>query len=306
MVTVTERVNQFYRQLPFNYEQTIDDTCRTIRDSNQIAMAYPPLDAVLKSAGRRVILDVGCGAGWFVNTAAYHYGVDAVGVDLCEPAIQRGRAVSERLSLERTVRYHVADLFQMHTIALTPTNQFFLVNSLGVLHHTVDCRQALARVAERVEAEGFLHLGLYHRYGRQPFLDLFQPYRTRYKAASDEAHRQAIEQEALGVYRTLHASITNETMLRSWCRDQVFHPHESQHTLQEVYGWLRECGFRCVATSLNHFQPVPEWRVLFEEEKTLGALSYRRNYQEKRYFPGFFIILAQKHSDASTAGDSRA
>src|SRR6266446_2441665 len=170
---VTEQVTEFYRSLPFNYEQTVAEASRTIRTSNQIAAAYPQLDAILAPSQRKVVLDAGCGAGWFVNTVAHHYGLEAVGVDLCEPAIHRAQEVSKSLALDDKVRYICADLFKLPSIQLTRGNQFFLVNSLGVLHHTHDCREALLNILGFVEPDGFVHIGLYHRYGRQPFLDLF-------------------------------------------------------------------------------------------------------------------------------------
>ena len=293
---VTEQVTQFYRSLPFNYEQTLAEACRTIQASNQIAAAYPTLDAILASAKQRVVLDVGCGAGWFVNTVAHHYGLEAVGVDLCEPAVHRAQAVSERLGLKDKARYTCADLFKLQTSQLTRANQFFLVNSLGVLHHTHDCREALLNIAGFVEPDGFVHIGLYHRYGRQPFLDLFQSYRATYDTATKESDRQAIEQQAFCVYKTLGPFTADETLLRSWFRDQVFHPHESQHTLQELYGWLTDMGFQCLSTSINRFQTPHDWGALFEEEKKMYELSYQRNVREKTYFPGFFTVLAQRRS----------
>ena len=298
-VIVTERVTDFYRSLPFNYEQTVAEACRTIQASNQIAEAYPGLDAILAPAKQGVVLDVGCGAGWFVNTVAHYYGLEALGVDLCEPAIHRGQAVSERLGLDGRVRYTCADLFQLKTIQLTRENQFFLVNSLRVLHHTHDCREALLNIAGFVEPDGFIHVGLYHRYGRQPFLDLFQQYRANYETTTVERDRQAIEQQAFRVYKTLHPFTADETLLRSWFRDQVFHPHESQHTLQELYGWLTSAGFQCLSTSINKFQTPNDWDALFEEEKKMYELSYQRNVREKKYFPGFFTVLGQRRSQSS-------
>ena len=135
-----------------------------------------------------------------MNAVAYHYGVETVGVDVCEPAIERARAIAKRLGLAHLVRYDCADLFRIDGLQLNATNQFLIVNSSGVL----------------------------------------------------------------------------------------------PHTFQEVYEWLADCGFLCVATSINKFQPVQDWRKLFEEEKTMAALSYQRNYKEQRYFPGFFVVLAQK------------
>ena len=68
---VTASVAAFYRELPFNCETTAEEMGHTIRQYNQIASVYPPLDGVLRGARRGAVLDVGCGIGWFVNTVAY-------------------------------------------------------------------------------------------------------------------------------------------------------------------------------------------------------------------------------------------
>jgi len=299
---VTASVAAFYQELPFNCENTAEEMSRTIRQHNQIAAVYPPLDGVLRGARRGAVLDVGCGIGWFVNTVAYYYGLPAVGIDLAELALDQARAVTQQLGLKRRVRYACADLFEAFTEQPDHDERFAVVNSLGVLHHTHDCRAALVRIAQLVEPNGFLHVGLYHRYGRRPFLELFEPYRQAYRAAATEVERDTVEQQARQLYQELNPSVTDPTLLRSWCRDQVFHPYETQHTFEEVYGWLSACGFECLATSLNQYQAPADWRDLFQEEQKLYGLSYDRNVRERRYFPGFFVVLAKRRPDTGPRG----
>ena len=296
--TVTDAVLQFYRLLPFNYEQTPEQTALHIRENNAIAAAYPALDRILKNARRQPVLDVGCGAGWFVNTVAYHYGLPVVGMDMCETALDRARAVTRCLGVEAHIQYLHLDLFQATGPQMRPIREFYVVNSLGVLHHTHDCRQALSGITDLVKPEGFLHVGLYHKYGRKPFLDLFQNHRQAYDAAGDDSLREEIERRALHLYQELNPSVTDPTMLRSWFRDQVLHPRESQHTLEELYQWLTHDGFDCLSTSLNQFNPAPNWNILFIQEKEQYELSYQRNIKEKKYFPGFFVVLARKQSQS--------
>ena len=50
--------------------------------------------------------------------------------------------------------------------------KFDLVSSIGVLHHTHDCLKSLKIVIKKyLKKDGYLFLGLYHKYGRKPFLD---------------------------------------------------------------------------------------------------------------------------------------
>lgn len=283
---VARAVTAFYDSLPFNSEQSPEVSVGRIRSVNEVAY-YADLHRLLVGRQGASLLDVGCGAGWFANSVAVHYGLNVVGVDLCRPALERARAVSEQLALGATVRFEHLDLFD-----LPYEHEFFIVNSLGVLHHTHDCRRALAAVSRAVARDGFLHVGLYHKYGREPFLDLFAPFRE--SVAKGGAGADAAVEEAFRLYRALHRNISDITQLRSWFRDQVFHPHETQHTLQEVHGWLGEIGFELMSTSVNRFGDIGDVEALFVEERKLAEVSRERNHRQRVYFPGFFTILARR------------
>lgn len=287
---VAEKVQSFYAVLPFNSHESAAQAAQAVREGNSI-LAYPNFDELLHRADSRAeILDAGCGAGWFSNSAAYHYGLRCQGIDLCQPALERAVQVGRELGISEMARFKSLDLFSVDQLG----RQFDFVNSIGVLHHTFDCRLALVSVARAVRPGGFLHIGLYHRYGREPFLQLFQPYRDRLAASPAPEEGKRIEEEALGLYKELNRQITDPVFLRSWFRDQVLHPHESQHTAEEVHSWLSELGFDCLSTSINCFEKVADWRKVFEQERELAAVSIQRNRVEKRYFPGFFTLLARR------------
>ena len=91
-------------------------------------------------------------------------------------------------------------------------------------------------------------------------------------------------------------SLRDETHLRSWFRDQVLHPHETLHTIEEIIQLLPELDCRLVSTSINRFKSIEDQQKLIEEEKTWHKVAEKRLY-EKRYFPGFFVFLLQKEKD---------
>lgn len=286
---ITQRVQEFYSSLPFNFHGRKEWAAESIKE-NPIRV-YQDLDRILREAGPQAqVLDVGCGAGWFVNSVAYHYGLSAIGIDVCQEPLDRAREVSVELDVTEKTRFQILDLFRIEDRKAS----FFLVNSIGVLHHTFDCYQALEKISCSVQGFGYLHLGLYHRYGREPFLNLFKPYRDRIRTCFSPQEQAEVEKVAYALYRELNPHITDETFLFSWFRDQVFHPQESQHTVQEIRSWLQGLGFESISTSINRFQRVDDWREIFEQEKRMSDLSYRRNVVEKRYFPGFFTLLARK------------
>jgi len=159
--------------------------------------------------------------------------------------------------------------------------------SLGVLHHTGNCLGAVERVCkEFVKPGGYVFIGLYHLYGRRPFLQHFE----------DMAAAGASEDEMLERYRQLHSAIDDETHLKSWFRDQVLHPHETQHTLTEMMPILKANGMRLCTSSVNRFEPIDNENAIsgiLAMEPALEQVSQTR-LDDNQYFPGFFLFLAQK------------
>lgn len=277
MDSVGSAVRDFYEAMPFNYYSSASAAAATLR-VNPLTSVYPDLHALLISGDVRSVLDLGCGAGWFSNTVARHYGIPATGVDFTAKAIARARSVSRRLRTSALTSFVVGDLFDFEGPAAD------LVSCIGVLHHTRCARDGFDRIQRFVAPGKFLYLGLYHRHGRKPFLDLFQ----------DLVAREG-EEAAFRQYAALDSSRAgDEAHRRSWFRDQVLHPHETSHTLAEVAAWLDDVGFAIERTSINRFQPFNRLDALFDAEKDYEELSRRAIVVERRYFPGFFTVLARR------------
>lgn len=274
MTFANATVLEFYKELPFNCQESVADQARAIRDRDSLA-AYPVLAPLLQQHAR--VLEVGSGTGWLANSIAFRYRCPVAGIDFNPVAIERAAAVARELGLAPDFR--VEDLFLYE-----PQQPFDLVISLGVLHHTDDCRAGVARVFERfVAPNGHAFIGLYHSHGRQPFLDYF----AQMQAAG------ASEDEMFAHYRRIQPQLKDAVQARSWFRDQVLHPHETQHTLAEMLEVMEESGVELVATSINRFEPIKSIKRLIEQEKGYRAIAEKR-LREGRYFPGFFLFLARK------------
>lgn len=266
-------VLEFYRNLPFNSKGSVEDSVKSIRESNPDIL-YPGISNLL---GHNIfVLEIGCSVGWLSNSINYFYNSSVVGIDFNLLAIERAQNVAQKLNLN--TKFINQDLF-----LYTPDSSFDVVISSGVLHHTNDCERGVRRCCETfVRPGGHVVIGLYHSYGRQPFLDYFA-----------KMKKVASEKEMFQKYRLLHASIQDETQLYSWFRDQVFNPHETQHTLKEMLPILESSGMELIGTSINHFQPIHSVDYLLEEEKKYRDIAMQR-LRENRYFPGFFVFIARK------------
>jgi SAM-dependent methyltransferase len=273
---IDARVLEFYRTLPFNVAATPAALAARIRAANALE-AYPPL-LQLVGPGRRT-LDLGCGAGWLSNTMALHQRATVTGVDFNPVAIEFARTAARELGTGAS--FVCSDLFDY-----TSSMPFDIVVSIGVLHHTKDCQAAVRRAAALVRPRGFLFVGLYHAHGRRPFLDHFA-----------QLARDGCDEDAR--YRRFAALFgdqsLDETHLRSWFRDQVLHPHETQHTLGEMLPILDSCGMMLMGASFDDYARPVDLPRLLAMEADLERIG-RERLAAGRYYPGFFCFLAQRRA----------
>jgi SAM-dependent methyltransferase len=263
--------------MPFNYSSSVLEAAKRVM--NNPIKCYPDLDALLRKECVDNVLEMGCGAGWAANAIALHYGKDVTALDMTEKALVRAPEVSRRLDTVNRIRFIHADLFDFRS-----SKRFDLVLSIGVLHHTHDCRQAFNYISQFVAGNGFMFVGLYHLYGRRAFLAMFR-----------EILEKHGEEAAFFRHRKLNPGIGDETHLRSWFRDQVLHPHETHHTLDEVRDWLDNKRFTLLTTSINQYQEVGDRSALKDLEIRYDALSERRNIIDGDFFPGFFTVLFRRN-----------
>lgn len=280
MNSVTEKVKKFYTSLPFNSYSSIEQQLYDIQTHNQISY-YKSLNSLLHKNNKITIAEIGCGSGWFLNSAACHYQVSGLGIDINYKAIQQAQEVSEKLKASNV--FLAADFLRLDI-----KDKFDLIVSIGALHHMQDpiyaIEKALRLVSENASSRIFL--GLYHTYGRKPFLDLF----GQLKASLSDDFK---------VFKCFSEMVGNKSdfqLLMSWYQDQVNHPFEVQYTLAEVNEILESQGFELETTSINNDAKIASLSELFSIEKKYEAISYKRNVIEKKFFPGLFTVLARRKS----------
>jgi len=102
----------------------------------------------------KLVLDAGCGGGRYTRVAADH-GANVVGVDRSS-AVEKARSLT---SEHANVQLVQADLTRLPFRPQT----FDLVFSIGVLHHSPDCRASFDSVANMVKPGGTLSVWLYRK-----------------------------------------------------------------------------------------------------------------------------------------------
>jgi carbamoyltransferase len=238
---VTEMVRQFYEETPFPNYDDLDDRRALMEKARKSPLARKLNEEIPYHAR---VLEVGCGTGQLTNyLSTSHRSV--LGIDLCLNSLR----LAQKFKVDQ--RLTEAVFAQMNLFRPGLRDGFFdVVISNGVLHHTSDCRGAFRRIGRLVRPGGYLVVGLYNTYSRA----LHHARRSLYRRTG-----------LIGGWMDPHfGRVGSEGKHAAWFKDQYCHPHETSHSLGEVFRWLLEDGLDFVSSI-----PGPEPGVARETEAPL-------------------------------------
>jgi len=195
----------------------------------------------------KLVLDVGCGTGRFAEIALRH-GATVVGVDL-SLAVDAAHT-----NLGGQPRMHVlqADVFRLPL----KRDVFDVVYSIGVLHHTPDCRKALEQLPKHVKPGGRLAITVYIAANRVYIAssNFWRRLTTRLPKRVLHAFCH-IAAPLYYLYKVpglhhLGMAVFPINMDPDWrwrvldTFDTYSPRYQSYHTHPEVFGWFENAGFR--------------------------------------------------------------
>jgi carbamoyltransferase len=274
---VTEIVKAFYEKTPFpNYDDV--DNQRALLEKARAGTFARLLSEQIPY--RAKVLEVGCGTGQLTNFLSIA-NRSVLGVDVCLNSLRLANGFREAQGLER------ASFAQMNLFRPALKRDFFdVVISNGVLHHTSDCRGAFRTIGQLVKPGGYLVVGLYSAYSRK-----------LHDARGVFVRLTGITSSWLDPH---FGKIGADGKREAWFQDQYHHPHETEHSIGEVLGWMHEDGFDFI-NSIPKPVPGPvlgQHERLFERRDEGTALSRMLSqlgnmgsgYREG----GFFIMIGQR------------
>lgn len=200
----------------------------------------------------KLVLDVGCGMGRFADVAS-RWGAKVVGIDLSAAAEVAARNLSDR----EFVAFQ-ADVFEL---PFAPES-FDYIYSIGVLHHTPNCEQAVKVLPQYLKPGGMLAVWLYSAYNRwYRFSDIYRKVTHRLPATTLHGILRVIVPTVNALDSTLrivpvigrplsgfvrYVFPVNRNPNRQWRVLDTFDwyspQYQSKHTYEEVFRWFESCG----------------------------------------------------------------
>ena len=199
----------------------------------------------------KLVLDVGCGMGRFAEVAT-RWGAHVVGIDLSLAA-----EVAAQNLADRNAAIFQADVFQL---PFAP-GSFDFIYSIGVLHHTPNCEQAVKVLPKLLKPGGRIAVWLYSSYN--PWYRMSDVYRkvTR-RMPPKMLHKLCYAVIPLyGLHQVLRKiplvgkpasaalawlipmSFNKDATWRVLDTFDWYSPwYQSKHTYEEVFRWFESCG----------------------------------------------------------------
>lgn len=190
----------------------------------------------------KLILDAGCGSGRYSEIAA-NAGANVVGIDLSFAV----DAAFTNIGKQRNVTIIQADIFKLPFKEET----FDYIFSLGVLHHTPDCKQAFMQLPRLLKKGGTISIWVYGKKMHFLATDVLRVVTTR----MDKMHLYSLCNTVVEpIYAAtkipligypLRAFISTHTN-KDWRVLDTFDwyspKYQSKHSHDEVFLWFKEIG----------------------------------------------------------------
>lgn len=228
-------------------------------------------------AGQRV-LDVGCGMGRFSDVVS-RAGAGTVGIDLSF-AID---AAHDNLGARPNVSLAQADVFALPFRKAS----FDCIFSIGVLHHTPDCRKAVMTLMPYLKPGGTLAVWLYpkykidnlFRYGADRFANPSSPYVLRAPLQLGPVGMTVFRRSAIWIDRVNNAGNTFARAVGR--RLPVKLLHRLCYAAVPLYHVLKLKPFAPLRLFIKiSMHPDPEWRVLDTFDNLSPKYQSRHTYEE--------------------------
>jgi SAM-dependent methyltransferase len=227
-----ECVRAFYEKMPYHKNPPRHSLeARLVQLQDDWAQWCIPV-----SMENRRTLDAGCGCGY---NLVLHGALSAltVGVDISLEALKKANSYIIENSVKNNITLIRSDIREL----TLPDASFDVITCVGVLHHIPDHKGALEKLAQLLDREGLLLLGIYHPLGRAShrlknrFLDIL--------AGKTAAKRV---RWATRLFPVAKEADKYDIPLEIYLRDAYATPHENAFSVRYLSRLAKNMGLRLI------------------------------------------------------------
>lgn len=271
---LTNIQSDFYSDIKFPNYNKINDLGTLIEITNSNLFIKKLDDEI---GFNKKILEIGCGTGQ-LSLSLSRFQRKITAIDLSKGSLIEAKKFADRNNIGSVTFYrmNVFNLFFMK-------NSFDFVISNGVLHHTHNCRLAFTKAVEVLKVNGYIVVGLYHKYGR-----IIQKIR--------QSLYPILKKNLMKLDRRFKEEISEEKKY-AWFKDQYNNPHESTHTYSELIKWFDEENIEYICSIPFDFDI--EKKLLQKKDRLSKAESFVSDLslafnKNQIYEGGFFVMIGKK------------
>ena len=270
---LTNIQSTFYNDVKFPNYDNIDDF-GTLLDKAKKSIFAKKLDEEIPFKTK--ILEAGCGTGQ-LSISISRYMREIYAIDISEGSLIEAKKFVKQNQIKSV------NLIKMNIFNLFFENEFFdVIISNGVLHHTHDPELAFKKLCEKLKKNGYIIIGLYHKYGR--LVQKFRQFLIRIFGDNlkflDPRFKENISKEKK------HA----------WFLDQYKNPSEKVFTLSEILNWFTKNKIEYISSIPFDFSVndrLFKKKIINKSELFFSEILLAFNLRQI-YEGGFFVTIGRK------------
>ena len=271
--------SKFYNEVKFpNYDEM--DDFGSLLEKSKKSTFFQKLDEEIPMFAK--VLEVGCGTGQ-LSLFLSRYKREIFSIDLSTGSLELGENFRKKNTIENLffLRMSLFNLFFKE-------NFFDVIVSNGVLHHTENPKLAFTELTKYLKKDGYIVIGLYHRYGRI-YTKIRQFLIKTFGDSLKFLDRKNLDKNS-----------SKEKRFASFM-DQYKNPKESTHTFTEILNWFKKTDIEFISSIPFSFPDDSLiYQKLFEKNKNNSKIEILFNEIMQCFSPqqikegGFFIMIGKK------------
>ncbi len=243
-------VQQQYEENPYPRWINTSGAGTTTSVTAYLRQQFPgaPFRPLTKGNGCDILI-AGCGTGQQPIEAAQLFpDATLLAVDLSMSSLSYAKRKSLELGVQN-VEYAQADIMELGAI----TQQFDVIESVGVLHHLADPLAGWRVLRSLLRPSGFMRLGFYSELARQNVVAA-RTYITQQGYAANAKDIRQCRQDLMSAER--HGQFDQVLSFRDFfgmseCRDLLFHVQEHRFTVPQIKNALNMLGLTFLGFSVE-------------------------------------------------------